>query len=37
MTRASFILRGAITAGPSYGATAVGPYREQRAGRQRQQ
>jgi rubrerythrin len=26
MTRASFILRGAITAGAVYGATAVGPY-----------
>jgi rubrerythrin len=26
MTRASFILRGAMTAGAVYGATAVGPY-----------
>ena len=26
MTRASFILRGAITAGAVYGAAAVGPY-----------
>jgi hypothetical protein len=26
MTRSSFILRGAITAGAVYGATAVGPY-----------
>ena len=26
MTRASFILRGAITAGAVYGATAVAPY-----------
>jgi hypothetical protein len=26
MTRASFILRGALTAGAVYGATAVGPY-----------
>ena len=26
MTRASFILRGALTAGAAYGSTAVGPY-----------
>ena len=33
MSRASFILRGAVAAGAVYGAGAVGPYVSKRAGR----